>query len=102
MEIPGRPLSADDTAPFETPARSAMSAIVTRWSRFVFWFTGRPPVRHLGMRATLEQRAGRPSWSVPVTREEGETGKWAPECTMASWLAEHDEFDVLLEVAEKV
>jgi len=54
------------------------------------------------MRATLEQRAGRPSWSVPVTREEGETGKWALERTMASWLAEHDEFDVLLEVAEKV
>jgi hypothetical protein len=39
---------------------------------------------------------------VPVTREEGETGKLALECTMASWLAEHDEFDVLLEVAEKV
>jgi len=54
------------------------------------------------MRAPLEQRAGRPSWSVPVTREGGETGKWALECTMASWLVEHDEFDVLLEVAEKV
>ena len=29
-ETPGRPLSAYETAPFETPARSAMSRIVTR------------------------------------------------------------------------
>ena len=29
-ETPGRPLSAYETAPFETPARSAMSLIVIR------------------------------------------------------------------------
>jgi hypothetical protein len=39
---------------------------------------------------------------VPATREEGETGKCVLECIMAIWPAEHDEFDILLEVVEAV
>ena len=61
-ETPGCPFSAYETAPFETPARSAMSAIVTLRAGPVFLATLRPPAAasgadHIARRAKLLNRS---------------------------------------------